>query len=236
MDNIRGWLTTIVARICLDALRSRKVRNEHPLEDASLDHLETGPAPGDELELADALGAGLVVVLDALSPPERVAVVLHDMFGVPFEDVARVLGRTPQAARQLASRARRRLRSHDGGATTHQRRDIVAAFLAASRDGDFRSLLELLDPQAKFSADDDAVRLGKLPASQIDGAEAIASILAGRARGAEIAMIDGVLGLAVLQNGELILTISFAIANDRISEIRAVGNRTTIGHAVVDLA
>src|SRR4051794_28049609 len=161
--NLGGWLTTVVGRVCLDMLRSRTARREQPgtLPEAMVD--ERGPGhPEHEAVLADSVGAALLVVLETLAPAERLAFVLHDLFGVPFDEVAGILGRTPTATRQLASRARRRVRSPGlslDGERTAQRR-VVDAFLAASRSGDFTALLELLHPDAVLHADGAAVAMG----------------------------------------------------------------------------
>src|SRR5262245_3225519 len=154
--NLGGWLTTVVARVCLDMLRARRSRREEYLGTwlpEPIVRVENGPE--EEAELADSVGLALLVVLDTLTPPERLSFVLHDMFGVPFDEIAAIIGRSEAAARQLASRARRRVR----GATTRtdpdlrEQRRVVDAFLAASRAGDFEALLEILDPDVVFRAD-----------------------------------------------------------------------------------
>jgi RNA polymerase sigma-70 factor (ECF subfamily) len=150
VDNLGGWLTTVVGRVCLDMLRRRGARREEPLELHPSDPAG-GPEPEREAVLADSVGLALLVVLDTLTPPERVAFVLHDLFAVPFDDVAAVLDRSPAAARQLASRARRRvhgarLRTPPARRTPGRRREVVQAFLAAAREGDFAGLLAVLDP------------------------------------------------------------------------------------------
>src|ERR687893_406052 len=163
IENLGGWLTTVVGRVCLDMLRSRTARREDPLE-----LRPTEPAGGDEpekeAELADSVGLALLVVLDALTPPERLAFVLHDLFEVPFDDVAAVLDRSPAAARQLASRARRRVQGAapdaTGPADAARRREVVRAFLAAARKGDFAGLLAVLDPDVVLRADAAVSALG----------------------------------------------------------------------------
>ena len=164
IDNLGGWLTTVVARVCLDMLRSRKLRREEPLDgepEPAADHAATSD-PERETELADNVGLALLVVLEALAPAERVAFVLHDMFDLPFEEIAPIVGRSPTAARQLASRARRRVQ---GSAETSQadvagNRKVVDAFLAAARSGDMAGLLAVLDPDVVLHADRAAARLG----------------------------------------------------------------------------
>src|SRR5438270_5635672 len=158
VDNLRGWLTTVVARVCLDMLRSRKSRREEPL---GAELPEPVPGPEHEVMLADSVGLAMLVVLETLTPAERVAFVLHDLFDLPFDEIAPIVGRTPAAARQLASRGRRRVRGADaatGGLTLH--REIVDAFLAAARGGDFEGLLAMLDPDVVVRADEEAVKLG----------------------------------------------------------------------------
>src|SRR5438876_5417613 len=176
VENLGGWLTTVVARICLDMLRSRNSRREEPLEASVPEPITNrggGIDPEQEALLADSVGLALLVVLDTLNPAERLAFVLHDLFGVPFDEIAPIVGRSPTAARQLASRARRRVqgaaadpgldRARDPEAADLDRtrqREIVDAFLAASRGGDFEGLLEVLDPDVVFRADGAAVKAG----------------------------------------------------------------------------
>jgi RNA polymerase sigma-70 factor (ECF subfamily) len=161
IENLRGWLTTVVARICLDMLRSRTSRREEPLGPHVPDPIESrsgGIDPEQEALLADSVGPALLVVLETLAPAERLAFVLHDLFGVSFDEIASIVGRSPAAARQLASRARRRVRgaAPTSSADVSRQREIVAAFLAASRNGDFTQLLALLDPDVVLRADEAA--------------------------------------------------------------------------------
>src|SRR5689334_17174091 len=157
INNLGGWLTTVTARVCLDMLRSRTSRREEPLETHVPDPVVTGPDgmdPEQQALLADSVGLALLVVLDTLEPAERLAFVLHDMFGVPFEEIAPIVERSPGATRQLASRARRRVQGapEPDGDLAGQRR-VVEAFLAASRGGDFDALMEVLDPEVSFKID-----------------------------------------------------------------------------------
>ena len=165
VENLAGWLTTVTARVCLDMLRSRASRREDPLGDGVLEAGVGSAAvadPEDEAVLADSVGLALLVVLDTLSPAERLAFVLHDLFAVPFEEIAPIVGRSPAAARQLASRGRRRVRGASTGPELDpgRQREVVGAFLAASREGDFASLVELLDPEVVLRADGAAVAVG----------------------------------------------------------------------------
>ena len=220
VDNLGGWLTTVVARVCLDQLRARGARREEPLEAGSPDPVTAGPGPEDQVLLADAVGPAMVVVLDTLAPAERVAFVLHDLFAVPFGELAPLLGRSEVAVRQLASRARRRVQGRAGdpgsGVDRGRQRAVVQAFLAASREGDFAGLLALLDPEVVVRAEvAGATRV-------VRGAAAVAGQalgFAGRARFARPALVDGRLGLVVAPQGRPAWVLVFAIEGDRIAAI-----------------
>jgi len=233
LDNLGGWLTTVVARICLDMLRSRKSRREEPMGP----HVPE-PAAGDEhqrdTEMADSVGAALLVVLETLAPAERLAFVLHDMFAVPFEEIAPIVGRTPAAARQLASRARRRVQGTPvPDADLSRQRTIVDAFLAASRNGDFEGLLAVLDPDVVFRADQVAQRLGSL--AEIRGAAAVAETFKGRAQAAKPALVDGAMAVAVIFGGQLRIVLRLTIAGDRIAGVEAVADAERIGAFEVEV-
>ena len=203
IDNLGGWLTTVVARVCLDMLRSRKSRKEEPLDEQVIKDPGSGNPEGDLL-IADSVGPALLVVLDTLTPAERIAFVLHDLFDLSFDEIAPIIDRTEIAARQLASRARRRVRGMKTTSQedTHRQREIVTAFLTASRDGNFSALLKLLHPDVVLRADKTAVKVAAAnrakgaPAfkSEIRGAEDVAETLKGRARGAQLALVDGFTG------------------------------------------
>ncbi len=231
VDNLGAWLTTVVGRICLDMLRSRTSRREEPLEARSEEPPAGDPDPEQEALLADSMGVALLVVLETLTPTERLAFVLHDMFGVSFDDIAVVVGRSAAAARQLASRARRRVQEGgadagpDGGAQA--RRDIVDAFLAASRDGDLATLLQLLDPDVVMRADETAARMGSL--GEPRGAEVVAAFFNGRAQGARPADIDGVSGAVVMAGGRTFLALSFTISGGRIIAIDVAADPDELG-------
>src|SRR5262245_52524515 len=181
VENLGGWLTTVVARVCLDMLRARKSRREEPMG-PHVPEPVADDTHGRDAEMADSVGAALLVVLETLAPAERLAFVLHDMFAVPFEDIAPIVGRTPAAARQLASRARRRVQGAPPppDADLGRQRKIVDAFIAASRNGDFEGLLAVLDPDVRFRADEAAQRLGSL--AEMRGAPAVAAAFKGRAQ------------------------------------------------------
>jgi RNA polymerase sigma-70 factor (ECF subfamily) len=228
ITNLGGWLATVVARICLDMLRSRRSRREEPLG-TSVPSLTAGEQssidPERDAILAESVGLALLVVLQKLAPAERVAFVLHDMFNVPFEDIASIVGRSPAAARQLASRARRRVTggtATDAAADRARQRKVLDAFLAASRNSDFTALLAVLDPDVVFRADDAAVRLGG--ASEVRGAVNVARSFMGRAQAARPALIDGALGVVVAPNWRLMLVLDIAITKGRIVEVSAIAD------------
>src|SRR5262245_8482597 len=178
IDNLGGWLTTVVARVCLNMLQARKVRREEPLDVHVPDPIVSADAeldPEQEALLADSLGLALLVVLDTLGPAERLAFVLHDMFGVPFEEIAAIVGRSPAASRQLASRARRRVQGQAPAADPDlaRQREVVDAFLAATRAGDFEALLEVLHPDVVLRAD--AGPFGPVGSHERHGARAVAA-------------------------------------------------------------
>ncbi|HEX3540410.1 MAG TPA: sigma-70 family RNA polymerase sigma factor [Acidimicrobiales bacterium] len=221
VDNLEGWLTTITSHVCLDALRSRTraAARAVPTDAPAL----TAPSPEDDAVLADAIGPALLVVLDRLTPAERLAFVLHDLFAVPFDEVAAILQRSPAAVRQLASRARHRVQGGGGDADPERQRPVVDAFLAASRTGDFAALVEVLDPDVVFRSDETAVALGGDPARLV-GARAVAEAFMGRAQAAESALLEGVLGVVVAPSGRLLLVLEVAIEDGRIVEIDAVAD------------
>jgi RNA polymerase sigma factor (sigma-70 family) len=227
VENIGGWLTTVVARVSLDMLRARKSRREEPLGLQFTEPTAAGDAVGDpehELLLADSIGLALLVVLEALSPAERVAFVLHDMFAVPFEDVADIVGRSPTAARQLASRARRRVQGADAVADVDLRRqrEIVAAFLAASRAGDLEGLIAVLDPDVVLQSDATGTAMGAEP--EIRGADAVVARVSGGGRVLRPALLGGMPGLVWTQGGRPRVAFGFTIAQDRIVRIDLIAD------------
>jgi len=227
VDNLAGWLTTVVARVCLDMLRSRKSRREEPL---SLHHV-AGNDPEHEVLLADSVGLAMLVVLETLAPAERVAFVLHDLFGLPFDEIAPIVGRTPSAARQLASRGRRRVRGADaatGDLTLH--REIVDAFLAASRGGDFEGLLAMLDPDVVVRADEEAVKLGA--EREVRGAAAAARTFAGRARAAQPALVNGVPGLLWSHGSSPRVAFAFTIRGGTVTAIELIADPARLADQV----
>jgi RNA polymerase sigma-70 factor, ECF subfamily len=223
VENLGGWLTTVVARVSLNMLRSRDTRREEPFEEGEPEPAVPGEAgaadPEQEALLADSVGIALLVVLDTLTPAERLAFVLHDMFAVPFEEIAGILDRSPEATRQLASRARRRVRS--AGRTPDsdllRQRQAVSAFLAAAREGDFEGLLAILAPDVVVRADQVAVAAGA--EAEVRGPDAVAGTFAGRARAARVALIDGAFGLAWAPGGKPRVVFVFTIEDGKIAAI-----------------
>src|SRR5215467_9878944 len=227
VENLGGWLTTVVARVSLNILQSRKTRREDPAGShlpeeiaASMD----GAGPEHQAVLADSVGLALLVVLDTLTPAERLAFVLHDMFAMPFEEIAPIVERSPAATRQLASRARRRVQGADTApdADLTRRREVVQAFLAASRNGDLGALVAVLDPDVVARADEAVVRTGAEPETR--GADAVAATFLGRARGAKLALINGVTGLMWAVGGRPRVVFSFTLTGGKITEIDLIGD------------
>jgi RNA polymerase sigma factor (sigma-70 family) len=232
VENLRGWLTTVIARVCLDMLRARKSRREEPMGSHVPEPAAADDAREREADMADSVGTALLVVLETLTPAERLAFVLHDMFAVPFEEIAPIVDRSPAAARQLASRARRRVQGAPApDADVSHKRRIVDAFLKASRDGDFEGLLAVLDPDVVVRADAAAQRLGSL--AEVRGAQAVAESFKGRAQAARTALVDGDVGVAVVLGGALRVVLRVTIAGDRIAAIEAVADAERL--AEIDL-
>jgi RNA polymerase sigma factor (sigma-70 family) len=231
VDNLAGWLTTVVSRVCLDVLRSKKARREEPM-----DPQPVAPAPGadpeEEALLADSVGVALLVVLESLTPAERLAFVLHDLFAIPFDEIGAIVGRSPDAAKQLASRARRRVRGSSGRADSGKaRREIVEAFLKAAREGDLEGLLALLDPEAVIRIDGAARIAGGSPDAEhtvreIRGASLWAkqALAFSRSMAAvQAALIDGSVGLILAPRGKLSRVVTFAVSNDKITRVEIIG-------------
>jgi RNA polymerase sigma-70 factor (ECF subfamily) len=231
VENLGGWLTTIVARVCLNMLRSRTTRREEALGVHLPDPVISPPGvlqPDEEAVLADSVGLALLVVLDTLSPAERLAFVLHDMFQLPFEEIAPMVGRSPTAARQLASRARRRVKGADIPAPDPdlaRQRDVVDAFFLAARGGDLDALVALLDPDVVLRADFGVRR----PAASrvVRGAAAVArQAVLGALPGADLhpALVNGAAGAVVTVGGRPFAVLGFTVAEGRILEIDAIAD------------
>jgi RNA polymerase sigma factor (sigma-70 family) len=239
IDNLGGWLTTVVARVCLDMLRSRQSRREEPFTSDAPEPAATGTrgsSPEQEALLADSVGLALLVVLDRLAPAERLAFVLHDMFAVPFEEIAPIVGRSAEAARQLASRARRRVR---GAATAPdpdlvRQREVVDAFLAALRGGDFEGLLAVLDP-------DLVVRTDMVPSgapAETRGAAVWAKqavVFGHLAQLVRPALVNGAIGVVMAPRGRLSRALTFTFANGKITAIEVIGNPARLGELDVSV-
>jgi RNA polymerase sigma factor (sigma-70 family) len=228
VENLAGWLTRVVARVCLDMLRTRTARREEPLGQqlpSTIVNGQVGSDPEHEAVLADSVGLALLVVLDRLAPAERVAFVLHDLFAVPFDEIAPIVERTPTATKKLASRARHRVHGNATSPDTDrtQQRHVVDAFLAATRGGDITALLAVLDPDVMRRADRAALPVRM--ATELRGAQAVAEETRGnwrRARFARPALVNGTVGLVVAPRGRLVVAIGLTIKGDKITEIDVI--------------
>jgi RNA polymerase sigma factor (sigma-70 family) len=242
IENLRGWLTTIVARVCLTTLKSRKARPEEPLGPHVPDPIvgpEDGTHPEHEALLADSVGLALLVVLDALAPAERLAFVLHDMFAVPFDEIASIVERSPAATRQLASRARRRVQ----GATPFPdadltgQREVVDAYLAASREGDFEALIALLDPDVVLRADGGAALAAG--SRLVRGASAVAKQTVTFARSgagdARPALVNGAAGVVFSSRGRPFSVVGFTVRRGRIAAIDVLADPARLQQLDVDV-
>jgi len=236
--NLGGWLTTVVGRVALDMLRSRASRREEPFDDprpAPTAVPDTVPDPEHEAVLAESVGVALNVVLERLSPAERVAFVLHDLFAVPFDDIGAILERSPDAAKQLASRARRRVQAGTANpdGDLNRSRAVVQAFLAASRGGDLAALLALLAPDVVLRADQATVRTGAT--AEVLGANAVAGTFSGRALAARLALIDGAPGAVWAVNGRPRVVFRFTVSGGLVTGIEMVGDPDELGRLDLEL-
>jgi RNA polymerase sigma factor (sigma-70 family) len=233
IEKPRAWLTTVVARVCLDMLRSRKARREVPV-DAQLP--AGSPDPEQEAMLADSVGLALLLVLDTLTPAERLAFVLHDMFAVPFGEIAPIVGRSTEATKMLASRARRRVRTADVPDTDpHRQREVVDAFLAASRNGDFAGLLNLLDPEVTVRADASAVPAGaptRLRAASTVAEQALA--FSHRAKDAHTGLVNGAPAILVTPRGRLVTVMTFTITDGKIFAIDVIADPQRLAQLTIE--
>jgi len=233
IQNTRAWLATVVARVCLDMLRSRTARHEVPLDTPQP---ADSPDPEQEAMLADSVGLALLVVLDTLTPAERLAFVLHDMFAVPFHEIAPIVGRSAQATKMLASRARHRVGASAMPNTNRPRqREVVDAFLAASRNGDFAALLDLLDPDVTVRADASAATPGT--PTRLRGARAIARQaldFSHRAKHAHTGLVNGLPAILVTPRGHLAMVMTFTINNGKIVAIDIVADPQHLSQLTVE--
>jgi RNA polymerase sigma factor (sigma-70 family) len=237
IENINGWLTTVVARICLNTLRSRQRRPAGSTQDSSSDidrfAERSAMTPEEQAEVADSIGAALLVVLEQLSPAERIAFVLHDMFSFSFDEIGGILGKSTDASRQLASRARRRVRIADEPTVDPQRqREVVEAFLGASRKGDFQTLLSLLSPDVVLVADAAAVAIGA--PERKDGPFDVATRFAGGAQSARTALLDGLAGLVWAQGGKPKVAFDFAVIAGKVTRIDMIGDQDVLSEMDIE--
>lgn len=247
VSNLGGWLTTVVSRVCLDMLRSRKARRTTELPERATETVATserGSDPEREAIVADAIGPALLVVLNLLSPGERLAFVLHDLFAMPFDEIAPIIGRSIVATRQLASRARRRVQ---GGTFAleedrSRQREVVAAFLAASQNGEFDQLLAMLDPSVVLRADGAAVAMAAASQSwdtlkpETPGAKAVATRFSGHAKAARLAFLDGEAGAAWVAGGKARVAFAFTVVDCKIIEIELIADPETLTSMELELA
>jgi len=243
IDNLGGWLTTVLSRVCLGMLRTRRTRREEPFEQEV--PAPEGLTPEEDVVLAETMGPALLLVLDTLTPAERLAFVLHDLFAVPFDEVAPIVGRSTAAARQLASRARRRVQGTDEMPSGDRQRqtEIVDAFLAASRRGDYEALVSLLDPDAVLRADRAAVEMAvanrdrgaPLLAPEVRGARGVATALIGRATAAKLALIEGTPGAVWAPGGRPKAAFAFHVVGDTVAEIEIVTDPAVVAALDIEI-
>uniref|UniRef100_UPI0018913E30 sigma-70 family RNA polymerase sigma factor n=1 Tax=Catenulispora pinisilvae TaxID=2705253 RepID=UPI0018913E30 len=239
VENLAGWLTTVTGRVCLDVLRARRNHGEEDLdgpagvEAAEAAERDAMADPELAAELSDSVGLALLVVMHTLSPAERLAFVLHDMFAVPFEDIAPIVGKSTAAVRQLASRSRRRVRGQgeESDADRTRQREVVTAFMAASRGGDFAGLLKLLDPDVVLRADPTAARFGA--AIEVRGATDVAEQFSGRARAAQLALVDGSAAMVWAVGGQPRVVFDFVVVAGRIAGIEMLADAGLLGELEV---
>jgi len=237
IENVTGWLTTVVARICLNTLRARQRRPAGSIDDSTsnINRLVEPSAmtPEERAEVADSIGLALLVVLEMLSPAQRIAFVLHDMFSFSFEEIGQVLGKSTDACRQLASRARRRVRTaQDPSADPQRQREVVDAFLGASRSGDFQTLLSLLSPDVELVADAAAVAIGA--PERKDGPFDVATRFSGGARGARTAFLDGLAGLVWAQGGKPKVAFDFTVIEGKVIRIDMIGDEAVLSEMNIE--
>lgn len=247
IENLGGWLTTVVTRVCLDMLRSRKLRNEKALDNGRTETVLNDDSGNPEVDfmLADSVGPALLVVLDTLAPAERIAFVLHDLFELSFKEIAPMLDRTEEATRQLASRARRRV----GGASSpdeenvKRQQEVVSAFLAASKDGNFEALIKILHPDVVLRADETAIKIAQANKSkgapqfesEIKGAKKVADTFKGKASAAQLALVNGVVGATWAPGGKPVVAFHFIVQEDKIFAIEIVMNKEKLHNISIEI-
>lgn len=237
IENLTGWLTTVVSRICLNTLRSRQRRPSESIDDsANVEQfsLRAAVTPEDQVILAESIGEALLIVLERLTPAERISFVLHDMFAVSYEEIAGILGKSPEACRQLVSRARRRVRRAEDPISDPQRqREIVDAFLAAAKSGDFQMLLSLLSPDVELVADPTAIGMG-VPASLV-GSHDVASMFSGRAKAARTVLLDGLAGMVWTQGGTPKVAFDFTVVAGKVTKIEMIADYDVLGEIEIEI-
>jgi RNA polymerase sigma-70 factor (ECF subfamily) len=240
VENLSGWLTTVVSRVCLDMLRSRQSRREEPLT-ADGDLIPDAANPEHEAMLAESVGLAMQAVVERLAPAERVAFVLHDVFGVSFDEIAGIVGRSSVAARQLASRGRRRVQgaSDDGrAADVVRQREVVEAFFRASREGDLQALLAVLDPDVALRPDAEALRMGTRTGwltSEVHGARAVAEQFSGAAQAAQLALIDGMPGAVWAAGGRPRVAFLFTVRDGHVVEIELAADAERLERMTIEI-
>lgn len=242
VDNLGGWLTVVVSRVCLDQLRARDSHHEDPVGELPEDP-GSEQTPEDVTVQADAVGAALLVVLDTLSPAERLAFVLHDLFALPFEEIAPIVDRSPAATRQLASRARRRVHGVEPSGERERQHQVVETFLKAAREGDFAGLLQLLDPDVELRADPLLVAAARphaadgapLLAEHLRGADAVARVFAGRAAAAQVGYVDGVPAAVWAPDGVPRTVFALRMIDGRITGIEVIGRPEELAELTIEL-
>jgi RNA polymerase sigma-70 factor (ECF subfamily) len=237
IENFAGWLTTVVSRICLNTLRARQRRPAQSLDDSSANDQRlverTAATPEERAVIADSMGLALLVVLEMLSPAERIAFVLHDMFSVSFDEISEILDKSSEACRQLASRARRRVRTAEDPTSDPQRqREVVDAFLSASKSGDFQKLLSLLSPDVELMADPSAVGIGA--PVHLYGPHDVASRFSGGAKAARTALLNGRAGLVWAQGGRPKVAFDFTLVAGQITNIDMISDEDVLGEMRIE--
>ncbi len=245
IENLGGWLTTVVARVCLDMLRSRKAAREESLEEILVDLPEEGEGDLEEnFLIEDAVGPALLMVLDTLTPAERIAFVMHDLFGLTFDEIAPIIERTEITTRQLASRARRRVRGAAMPRKDAQRQqEVVTAFMLASRQGDFDALIRLLHPDVVLRADETAIKVSTANKDrgapqfkhELVGAELVANTLKGSAQGAQLAFVNGLAGATWGAKGKAVVAFCFVVNDGRIEAIDIVMDKTALDNLDIQI-
>lgn len=225
IENLGGWLTTVVSRICLDMLRSRKARREEFMEEPLPTNIEDRSTPEQETLMADSVGGALLIVLKKLNPSERIVFVLHDIFAIPFSELAPIVGKSEPATRKLASRARQKVSGKEKLAQDDlwRQQKLVDAFLAAAYEGDFEALVEALDPEVVLRDDRETGTI-----TETRGAIALAKKVVGRAKPAQVALVNGSIGAVAAPGGKLLYVVQFTISGGKIAEVDLISSASRL--------